>query len=258
VGGGTNRGPQSPFDHGAGPPGPVPGSVVVRALDSSYGVGPAEGREVAFGRNRRKVQVCVGEDDDGVSRIHGVLRHSGRRWWVHATGRSGVRIGERRRLRIADGPEPLPVGRTYLVVDGADDRIHVLEVLVVGVSGPRRVGHDDPTRPRTAVELTRVERLLVVALGEQYLSDEPHPRLRSWREVAELLTDCDPERPTGIRQVEETAAGLRLRLAARGYSGLVASEIDARGDLLKHNLVTLLIDEGTIGRADLQLIEPPA
>ena len=241
---------------------PGPGSVVLRALDSSYVVGPKEGREVTFGRNRPEVHVCVGEDDVGVSRCHGVLRYTGDRWWVHPLGRRGLRIGERRLLRADDEPVPLPVGHTFLVIDGTRGRRHVLEArviedAVIETAGGRRVGHREPTwePERDSIELSHAERLAVVALAEEYLRDQQYPWPRSYRDVADLLTELDPERTTGPKKVEHLVTGVRRRLTASALPGLVADDGSASGDRLKHNLITLLLDRGVIRVTDLRLIE---
>ncbi len=79
-----------PATHGSlarGASAPLPGTVFALALTGGMTLGPGEGREVLFGRNRPEVHVCLGEDDPQVSRHQGTLTHRNGLWWVSNSGR---------------------------------------------------------------------------------------------------------------------------------------------------------------------------
>jgi len=131
-----------------------------------------------------------------------------------------------------------------------------VEVLIAGRAGWRPVAHHDPTDPPAqAWELQPDERLALVLLGEHYIRRDRFARPRTWRETAVLMTELDAGREWSHRQVERLVRGLRLRLSAAGHHGLVEDDIEAPGDLLKHNLITFFLGSGTIGTADLPLVD---
>ncbi|WP_407555298.1 hypothetical protein QOM21_35995 [Streptomyces sp. Pv4-95] len=77
---------------------PVPGTVFALALTGGMTLGPGDGREVLFGRNRPGTHVCLGEDDPQVSRHQGTLTHRGGQWWVSNAGRLPIRCADGRLL----------------------------------------------------------------------------------------------------------------------------------------------------------------
>src|SRR5579875_1797135 len=53
----------------------APHSIFVLSMTGGVGVAPGE-RTARFGRNRLEVDVCVGEDDQKISRRHGELAYN--------------------------------------------------------------------------------------------------------------------------------------------------------------------------------------
>ncbi|MFJ1992338.1 serine/threonine-protein kinase [Streptomyces asiaticus] len=126
---------------------PVPGTAYALALTGGMTLGPGDGRELLFGRNRPEVHICVGEDDPQVSRCQGRLTHRHGRWWVANNGRLPLRFPSR---LLFTGEDPLPLGTGYtpLFVRGSRDREHLLEVFVSGPETERPVAlPGDVTRP---------------------------------------------------------------------------------------------------------------
>lgn len=236
-------------------PHPVPGSISLTTIGAAYSVGPGEEREILIGRNRSEVHLCVGEDDLGVSRRHVVLRHRAGQWWVRREGRRDVQLGRGHRLWPDSDPVPLAPGYTSLVLEGSHGRIHVVEIAVADADGWKRPEPTDPTLTTERIALEPDERLALVALGERYLRDEPNARPRSWREAEARLQLVVPERRLGHKRIEHLVRDLRLRLSASGRAGLVEPDVESPGDMLKHNLLTLLIASNSIGPSDLALIE---
>ena len=64
-------------------------------------------RTVLFGRNKPDVHVCVGADDQRVSRQHGTLTWLGAQWWVSNTGQLPIRLPGSRLLFGDERPQPL-------------------------------------------------------------------------------------------------------------------------------------------------------
>ena len=89
------------------PPPAAENTIYAQALNGGISVGPKQGRELLFGRNRPEVHVCLGEDDLHVSRRHGTLYFDGGRWWVRNTGRTPIRFPDRRMLFESESPLPL-------------------------------------------------------------------------------------------------------------------------------------------------------
>lgn len=235
-------------------PPPVPGSVLVAALGDSVTMPPKEGRELLFGRNRPEVHVCVGEDDLAVSRRHGTLTYSAGRWWLRNTGNLAIRIGEAR-ITAYDKAVPLAEGYTSLVVEGSSGRLHLVEALVVGAATGKKPRPGDSTIPVKAWDLLPEEKLAVVVLAQAHLRNEPGAQPVSWVRAAELMTEIEPDRGWTEKRVEHRVRALRLRLAACGVHGLIQDEVGGSGDVLKHNLIMVLIASNTISSKDLALIE---
>lgn len=164
----------SSLTHGVGRA--APGSVHALALGGGYAVGPRDGRVVYFGRNRPLVHVCVGEDDQQVSRRHGELTHHRGTWWLRNTGRRPIRLPGAQWLFTQQEAIPLAEGYTPLLVPGSRDREHLLEIYVTGPDGDRpRSRHGVDTDPPRRYALTRDEKLVLVVLGGNYLSLAPNP-----------------------------------------------------------------------------------
>lgn len=237
---------------------PVRGTVLLHSVGHAVTMPPREERVVTFGRNRPEVNLCMGEDDLRVSRTHGVLTFRSGRWWLHTTGTLAIRMGESLLLHADDEPVPLPEGYTSLVVEGSGGRLHLVEVLVVGPDGGRVPRHGAKTAPVRAWQLHPEERLAVVAIAQEYLHNNPGAQPLSWARAAELLAELQPGRGWTWKVVEHRVRTLRLRLSACGVYGLIRSEAGGSGDVLKHNLIKELLSTNTIGRRDLDLLDPPS
>lgn len=131
-----------------GVPPSAPGTLFALTVVGGITMGAREGRSVVFGRNRPDVHVCVGEDDQRVSRQHGALTHHDAYWWVTNTGRLPVRLPGSRLLFPGEDELPLEPGYTPVFVRGARGREHLMEVYVAGEDGGRPGSrHEDPTVP---------------------------------------------------------------------------------------------------------------
>ena len=151
----------------------VPGTLVARSVGSDLAFGPKAGRAVLFGRQADDVHICVGPDDLGVSRRHGVLSCDGVGWSLRNLGRRPLRLptGE---LHTNAEPAPLAIGYTPVVVPGFGDRQHLLEIYVVGADGGRPTPRPDHETHRPTIwPLDDAERLVVLVLGQRYLRNEP-------------------------------------------------------------------------------------
>ncbi|MEK8172055.1 FHA domain-containing protein [Streptomyces sp. M19] len=102
-------------EHGSlarGASSPVPGTVFVLALSGGFTLRPGRKRTVTFGRNSEDVHVCLGEDDQQVSRHQGTLTHDRGQWWVSNVGRLPIRFAGNRLLFRDEEPIPLATGYT--------------------------------------------------------------------------------------------------------------------------------------------------
>lgn len=235
--------------------GAAPGTLVLYRLDKLERWSPKDGRTVRFGRDQRDVEVCVGGDDPGVSRLHGVLTCSGGTWLLRNEGQRDIQIGDSRYLK--HGYEvPLAEGYTSLLVHGEEPRVHLVEAFVAGPDGWRRRPRQGArTTPVRVWDLDEKERLAIVAIAEEYLRDDDSSRPASWRQAAELLTQLDPGGRWTHKSVERVVREVRLRLTAAGVGGLLEGEGKNAGDTLKCNLIRVLMRSNTIGRKDLSLID---
>jgi hypothetical protein len=120
-----------------GVPPSAPGTIFALAIGSGIAIKPRQGRTILFGRNRPEVHVCVGEDDQQVSRQHGLLTHHRGQWRVSNTGRRPLRLPGSRMLSPDEEPVPLAEGYTPLFVPGSSGREHLLELYVTGPDGRR-------------------------------------------------------------------------------------------------------------------------
>jgi hypothetical protein len=251
-----------PAEHGSlalGVPQSVPGTIYALAITGGISVRPVEGRTIVFGRNRPDVHVCVGENDQRVSRRHGVLTHHANRWEVTNTGRLPLRFPDSRLLFNGDEPIPLAPGYTPLFVRGAGGREHLLELYVAGSGDDRAPSrHTDPTQPPKTYRLTYVERLVLTALAQRYLLHESHPQPLSWRQTADHLADLQPGSGWTPKRVEHMVVGVRTRLSKGGVPGLTRDEVgEPVGNSLNHNLIRELLESTTLVPPDLILLDHP-
>ncbi|MEU5342171.1 MULTISPECIES: FHA domain-containing protein [unclassified Streptomyces] len=249
-----------PATHGSlarGASAPLPGTLFALALTGGMTLGPGDGREVLFGRNRPEVHVCIGEDDPQLSRHQGTLTHRDGRWWVSNAGRLPIRCAGARLLFRGEEPLPLDSGYTPLFVGGSRGREHLLEVFVTGPEGERPLPrHGDVTRPPRVWVLTEQEKLALVVLGRRYLLHEPRPQPLTWRQTAAELAESQPYAGWTDKRVEHLVNGVRTRLSRDGVPWLTREELgEPVGNALNDNLIRALLTTTTLVPTDLTLID---
>jgi hypothetical protein len=242
-----------------GVPPAAPGTLFALTVVGGIVVGAREGRTVLFGRNRPDVDVCVGEDDQRISRKHGLLARQDSHWWVSTTGQLPLRLPGARLLFREEGPIALPTGYTPLFIRGARGREHLMELYVTGADGQRpALRHSDPTQPPKTWQLKPEERLALVALGQRYLLHDLHPQPLSWRQAADLLAELQPANAWTPKRVEHIVVAVRNRLAHDGVAGLTREEIgEPVGNVLNDNLLKELMFSTTLVPPDLALLDLP-
>jgi hypothetical protein len=242
-----------------GVPRSVPGTIYALAITGGITVRPVEGRTILFGRNRPEVHVCVGENDQRVSRRHGVLTRHEERWEVTNTGKLPLRFPDSRLLFNGDEPMPLMPGYTPLFVRGSGGREHLLELYVAGPGEERSPSrHSDPTQPPRTYRLSFFERLVLVALAQRYLLHESHPQPLSWRQTADHLADLQPDAGWTPKRVEHMVVAVRARLSRSGVPGLTRDEVgEPVGNALNHNMIRELLESTTLVPPDLRLLDHP-
>lgn len=241
-----------------GVPHGVPDALSLLSLGGQLTSVPRDGLEIRFGRNRPDVDLCVGEDDLQVSRVHGVLRFQGRQWWLTNTGRTPIRLPHA--LQPPDAERyPLSQGYTPLYVLGSRGREHLLEVYVAGPDGRR-------PQPRPTAEtaeprrwrLTDDERLALVTIGQRYLLQDPQAQPLSRQQAADELLELYPAGHWTSKKVEHLIADVRKRLSASGVYGLRRDEVgEPIGLSLVANLLNELTRSTSLAATDLRLLEPP-
>ncbi|WP_240812726.1 FHA domain-containing protein [Streptomyces sp. DASNCL29] len=248
-----------PAAHGSlarGVTAPVPGTAFALALTGGMTLGPGDGRELLFGRNRPEVHICVGEDDPQVSRCQGRLTHRHGRWWVANNGRLPLRFPSR---LLFTGEEPLPLGTGYtpLFVRGSRDREHLLEVFVSGPETERPVAlPGDVTRPPRVWVLTDEEKLALVVLGQRYLLHEPRPQPLTWRQTAAQLAELRPGEGWSEKRVEHLVNRVRAMLSRDGVPWRTREEVgEPVGNALNDHLIRALMMSTTLVPPALALID---
>lgn len=235
----------------------VPGSVHALALGGGYTVGPREGRTVYFGRNRPLVHVCIGEDDQQVSRRHGELTHHHGQWWLRNTGRRPIRLPRSQWLFAEEGAIPLAEGYTPLHVPGSRDREHLLEIYVAGPDGGQpRSRHEEDTDPPRPHALTADEQLMLVVLGQHYLLRDPNPKPLTWKDAAHRLEELQPDAGWTPKKLERRVSAVRDRLSRRGVPFLTREEVgEPVGNTLNDNLLRELVRSTALTPKDLDLLD---
>ena len=252
-----------PAVHGSlayGVPVSAPGTIFALAIAGGIAVAPREDRTVLFGRNRDDVHVCVGEDDRKVSRRQGMVVRKRGHWWVHNTGKLPIRLPGSRLLFPTADPVPLAEGYTAVFLRGTGEREHLVELYVTGPGGDRPASlHRDVTEPPRVWRLSEEERLVLVALGQRYLLQEARPQPLSWRQVAEELTELQPDAGWTSKRVEHLVVRVRTRLSRTGgVAGLTREEVgEPVGNALNDNLVRELVLSTSIVPPDLALLDGP-
>lgn len=249
----------SPASRGSlprGMPPSVPGTIFAFSVAGGIALDPGDGRQIHFGRDRPEVHVCIGEDDPRVSRHQGTLAHSGGRWWLLNTGYTPIRIVDRY-LFPDEEPLTLDTGYTSIFIYGSAGRQHLLEVFVAdadrGLPSPR---HADTTEAPKVWRLEEDERLVLVVLGQRYLTHEPYAQPLSWVQAAAQLAELRPEETWTRKRVEYVVTRVRARLVSAGVPGLTRQEVgEPVGNTLNHNLITELLMSATLIPLDLALID---
>ncbi|HEY4024524.1 MAG TPA: FHA domain-containing protein [Pseudonocardiaceae bacterium] len=240
-----------------GIPASAPGTLYALSVVGGITMAAREGRTVVFGRNKPDVHICVGADDQRVSRQHGLLTWQGSQWWVSNTGQLPIRLPGSRLLFREEDALPVFTGYTPVFIRGARGREHLMELYVAGEDGwrPSPRPDDRTTAPKTW-RLTEDELLVLVALGQRYLLHDLHPQPLAWREVGNLLREARPDAGWSPRRAEHLVADLRIRLSKEGVSGLTREEVgEPVGNKLNENLLTELMLSTTLVPPHLALLD---
>ncbi|WP_291408184.1 FHA domain-containing protein [Actinophytocola sp.] len=237
------------------PSGP-PGSIFVYGSGGGFAAPPLERLQVRFGRHADEVEVCVGSDDGQISRQHGRIVCAGRQWWLHNDGRRPIRLPNSADLLLPGRHMVLAKGYSPLFIDGSADRQHLLEVRVVGLSKQVPLSSaDEATSAPPVYELSEVERLVLTALAQRYLRQEPHPQPVAWQQVADDLNATPGQEGWHWHRASNIADAVRKRVSAQGVRGLTREEVgEPVGNKLKDNLIHELLQTATLLPLDLALL----
>jgi len=217
---------------------------------------PKAGATVTFGRNRAEVDVCIGGDDDRISRRHGLLERTGPHWALRNTGRLPIRLPASTMLFPDSDPLELAVGYTPLFIRGRSGRDHLVEVRVAGATGAATQRPEDYTRVEPVWLLGQDERLVLVVLGQRYLRHDAHPQPLSWRQVADELGELVPDQGWTAKRAEHIGVAVRKRLSQAGVPGLTRDEVgDPVGNALNHNLLVELVSAAALVPPDLRILD---
>jgi hypothetical protein len=235
----------------------LPGALSVLALAGGITVAPQPGLLVRFGRNRPQVEVCVGEDDLRISRVHGQVAHRNDRWWLSNTGRSPIRLSNSIILHRESEPLPLSTGYTAVFLRGSRDREHLLELHVTGTDGDTqlsRPGHE--TVPPKRWRLTTEERQVLTVVGQRFLLHDPQPQPLSRQQAAAELAALQPRANWTIKRVEHIVSAVRRRLSQAGVYGLQRDEVgEPIGLALTINLMRELVLSTSLVPLDLDWLD---
>lgn len=240
-----------------GIPASAPGTLYALSVAGGIAMNAREGRTVLFGRNKPDVHICVGPDDQRVSRHHGTLTWLSNQWWVSNAGQLPIRLPGSRLLFRDEEPLPVTTGYTPVFIRGARGREHLMELYVAGEDGWRPSPRpDDLTAAPKTWRLTEDELLALVAVGQRYLLHDLHPQPLTWREVGNLLNEARPEAGWSARRAEHLVADVRTRLSKEGVSGLTREEVgEPIGNKLNENLLTELMLSTTLVPPHLALLD---
>ena len=238
------------------PPNSPPGTIYVLGPRGGVSVDPKPGAVVTFGRNLTEVDVCIGADDDRVSRRHGELVRGQRHWALRNTGRLPIRLPASRMVHPDSEPIELAVGYTPMFIRSRSGRDHLVEIRVTGDSGVAALKHGDLTSVEPIWDLNADERLVLVVLGQRYLRHDAYPQPLSWRQVADELNEVVPDQGWTTKRAEHVGVAVRKRLSAAGVAGLTRDEVgDPVGNALNHNLLLELVSSATLVPPDLRILD---
>lgn len=244
--------------------GPLPYAAPAGTLFalSSYGgmsVEPDADFSLVFGRNYDEVHVCVGADDQQVSRKQGCIRYEHSRWVLQNTGRSAIRFPGQR-IVSSGHSQVIPLGYTPLFVIGPR-REHLLQVRVSGTrpSALDPAVYEATTKDPNKVQLDDRQRLVLACLGQRYLRQEAQPQPMAWADVELELRDLQPAERWTWRKAAWIVKKLRHELSTKErISGLLEKEVPQPvGNTLNHNLITVLMTSGRLTPAHLDLLDAP-
>ncbi|MFI5734863.1 hypothetical protein ACIA49_32420 [Kribbella sp. NPDC051587] len=241
-----------------GPGEPQPGTLSALTISENIVLPPTPGAEASFGRNRLDVDLCVGEDDLRISRVHGVFTYQHGYWWLRNVGRLPIRVNT---VLLHTGSEPLPlaVGYTTIFLRGNRQREHLLEVLVS--DGEDRASQPRPSQmtvPPKRWRLTPEEHVTLTVMGQRYLAYDPHPMPLTRQQTAAELAELRPREAWTAKRVEHIVSRLRQRLSDSGVAGLRREEVgEPIGLTLTVNLIRELIQSTTLVPMDLEWLELP-
>ncbi len=231
-----------------------PGTLFVLGVNGGMSVSPDAGFDVVFGRNDPDVHVCVGANDPHVSRRHGYITRESSRWVLNNVGKLPIRFPGSR-LVLSGHRAELPVTYTPLFIV-APEQEHLLEVrIATKTSRSPENGYEAETPDPDVLELSPVERLVLVCLSQRYLRQEPQPQPLTWAQVASELSDLRPDEHWSWRRAAHIVAGVRKRLSSRVH-GLLEEEVPPPvGNVLNHNLIMELLVTTTIVESDLRMLD---
>lgn len=239
-----------------GVPDGEPGTLFVLGERGGIRVAPRSSFQVVFGRNEPDVHVCVGYEDPGVSRRHGLLAWGVGGWTLRNSGVVPVRFPGSR-LLLSGHEEPVGASYTPLFIRTGPGREHLLEVRVAGGAGATRAaGVDEVTASPRTWTLSDDERLVLTALGERYLRHEAHPQPNSWAGTSRTLAEARPDAGWTPKRVEWCVVRVRQRLIDTGVTGLSRDEVgEPIGNTINHNLLMELLSTTTVIPPDLRLLD---
>lgn len=237
------------------PPAP-PGTIFVLAQEGGYAV-PPRNYTLLFGRDRDEVHVAVGTDDPYVSRKQGVFTCVGHEWWLRNTGARPIELSDS--MLLTGHERRMEPGFTSLVIRSSERRSHLLEVRVT--DGGQ---HDVPcltsaptAQPEDVYELDLQQRMVLTALAQRYLIQDPYAQPLVWQQVAECLNHAPSNtRAWTSRTAEAKVTEMRKFLSReKGVPGLTREEVgEPVGNMLNHNLIIELLRTTTLMAQDLRLL----
>ncbi|MEU9021168.1 FHA domain-containing protein [Actinomadura sp. NPDC048394] len=233
------------------------GTLFVMGTNGGMRVAPDAGFDVVFGRCEPDVHVCVGANDPHVSRRHGYITREHSRWVLYNVGKLAIRFPGSR-LVLGGHRAELPAAYTPLFIVTPEQE-HLLEVRIAAGAAGRGAGsrHDVDTYDPGGWELSDLERLVLVCLGQRYLRQEPWPQPLTWAQVADELGALRPGERWNAKRAARIVTEVRRRLSAR-VDGLLEEDVPPPlGNTLNHNLISELLVSATIVTADLALLDGP-
>ncbi|MQA86988.1 MAG: FHA domain-containing protein [Streptosporangiales bacterium] len=259
------RGSGSSDSLARGVPPAGPGTLFAQSAAGGIKVAPRPGQTVWFGRGIGQedegpdVDLYVGKNDLYVSRRHGELTFRNSHWWLRNTGQQLIRLPRDRWMHQTTEPVPLASGYTPLFVKGSGHREHLVELYVTD-EVIRRHGRPpgSATLPPKRWPLSDEERLVLVALGQEYLHYKPDPQPLSYQQAYELLDCLRPGEGWTEATVRHRVDAVRYRLDRSGDFPYPVREEERRGapdNRLKHNLLKGLVESTTLTPPDLGLLD---